>query len=263
MKQGLIALCLVIGLLSCSPSAPAPVTIAINPWPGYALLYLAQQQDFFEQTGANIKLLQFSSLADAQRAYLNGEVDGLASTLVEAVQSQVLGRNPLKIVMVPDYSNGGDVVIASRSIASIKELKGKTIGCEVTSLGIYLLQRALVKSGLTLSDVRVVNVEQADGYSALSRGRIDALVTYPPVSVQMLKNDNYHMIFSSADIPTEIIDVVSLSEQALKNNPQIVKQLHQAWDLAIDYYHQNPSQAAAIMVESLKVSADDFLILTF
>ena len=259
MKQGLIRLCLILWLSGCIPQEQEPVIVAINPWPGYELLYLAEKKGFFKQVGANVQLYQLDSLTDVQFAYINGNADGLTGTLVEAVQSQVLSKQPLKIVMVPDYSNGGDVIIAEQSIDSLSDLKGKNIGCEVSTLGIYFLQRALHQAGLTLSDVKVVNVLPTDGYHALSVGSIDALVAYPPASVQLLKNQAYRAIFSSADIPKEIIDVVLLSQQALTKNPQIVEQLHQAWDLAINEYLKNPSQAAAIMAGREQVGVEDFM----
>ena len=139
MKRFALCVCVLALLTACAKKEPRPITIAINPWPGYELLYLAEKKQFFEKVGANIKLYQLGSLSDAQRAYLNGQVDGLTSTLIEAVQAQVLGGQALKIIMVPDYSNGGDVIVSNKSASSISDLKGKTIGCEVSSLGIYIL----------------------------------------------------------------------------------------------------------------------------
>jgi hypothetical protein len=46
----------------------------------------------------------------------------------------------LKVIPIPDYSNGGDVIIADTRIGNMLGLKGKRIGCEVSSLGIYILQ---------------------------------------------------------------------------------------------------------------------------
>ena len=135
------------------------VTIGINPWPGYEFLYLAEQKGFFKQVGANIKLVQLASLTDAQETYIEGHTDGMTSTLTEVVQAPFLGGKPLNVVLVTDYSNGGDVIIASKDIPDLTSLKGKTVGCEVSSLGIFILQRALKTVGLTLSDVTVVNVE--------------------------------------------------------------------------------------------------------
>lgn len=245
-------------LSACMEEPEHPITIAINPWPGYEFLYLAEEKQFFKKVGANVRLLQLDSLSDAQRAYLRGHADGLASTLIEAVQAQALGSRPLSIVMVPDYSNGGDVIIANKPISSIADLKGKTIGCEVSSLGIYFLQRALAKHQLSIEDVNVINVEQRNGEQQLLNGKIDAFVSYPPVSVNILKNAGTHKIFSSADIPMQIIDVVAMADDVLQAHPKLSEQLLLAWDMALAYYQDNPLEAAAIMAKRESISAEEF-----
>ena len=245
-------------IAACSKPATEPVTIAINPWPGYEFLFLAEQKKFFQQVGANIKLIQLASLADAQRAYISGRVDGLASTLIEAVQAEALGGKPIKISLIADYSNGGDVIIANSSIENMQALKGKTVGCEVSSLGIFILQRALEKAGLSLNDVKVVNTEQMLGKQALANQDIDAFVTYPPVSVDIQKLSGFHTIFSSAEIPFEIIDAISIAADQIEKNPKLVPQLHQAWQMALDFSQSNPQEAYQIMSEREGISVVDF-----
>ena len=243
---------------ACSKPPSRPITIAINPWPGYEFLYLAEQKGFFQEVGLNVQLIQLGSLADAQRAYINGRADGLTSTLIEAVQAEPLGGKPLTITLVPDYSNGGDVIIASSEIKDITALKGKTVGCEVTSLGIYVLQRALSKAGLSLDDVNVVNTEQSGGERAILDKTIDAFVSYPPESINILKNKGYHIVFSSAEIPFEIIDTLSISSEVIMKTPGLIKKLHKVWDLALEFSKANPDEAYQIMAEREGISAEEF-----
>jgi NitT/TauT family transport system substrate-binding protein len=245
-------------LAGCTKQESKPVTIALNPWPGYEFLYLAEQLGYFDEVGTSIKLVQLASLGDAQRAYVNGRVDGMASTLIEAVQAEYLGGKPLKVVLVADYSNGGDVIIASTDIKSISELKGRTVGCEVSSLGVFVLQRALTKAGMTLDDVTVKNTEQADGRASLNDGKIEAFVTYPPYSVNTLKDTRFHKLFSSAEIPFEIVDTVSISEAVLQQQPKLVPKLHTAWQMALDFTRNNPEQAYRMMAEREGISVEDF-----
>jgi NitT/TauT family transport system substrate-binding protein len=230
----------------------------MNPWPGYEFLYLAEQKGFFEKVGANIRLVQMSSLSDGQRAYVGGRVDGICGTMIEAVQASFLSEESLKIIMVTDYSNGGDVILANTSISKLADLQGKTVGAEINSLGIFVLQRALELSGMTLADVNVVNVEQLYGEQAMKNGELDAFVSYPPVSVSLLKDEGVSKIFSSADIPREVIDIVALNENVLSEKPELVSQLRDAWQMALDYTKTNPEDAVAIMAEREGISVDDF-----
>jgi len=249
---------IVLCLSACGKKETPPVEIAINPWPGYEFLFLAEQKGFFKEVGLNAKLVQLGSLSDAQRSYVNGYTDGLASTVIEAVQAQILGNKPLEIVMVPDYSNGGDVVITRKEFSNISELKGKNIGCEVSSLGIFLLQRALAKAGLNLKDVNIVNVEQMNGEKLMQNKTIDAFISYPPVSINILKQKEFHTVFNSAEIPEEIIDTISISKKALAQNPGFVPKLHKVWQMALDYYQHHPEDALNIMATREGISSEDF-----
>ena len=248
-------LCLFLG---CSKASEKPLTIAINPWPGYEFMYLAETKGFFKEAGVNVQLVQLDSLSDVQRAYLNGHVDGMASTIIEAVQVSQIGTKPLKIVMVPDYSNGGDVIIGPSAIANMTALKGMKVGAEVSSLGIYILQRALAKSGMTLEDIELVNTKQEDAQQLLLDHHVDAVVTYPPFSIDILKHDQFKSIFTSAEIPFEVIDTISVSEEVLNQRPQLAEQLRTAWQRALVYTKSNPDESYEIMAKRENISVEDF-----
>jgi len=245
-------------LISCKNDPPQTLRIAINPWPGYEVLHLAKEKGFFEQAGLNIELVRVASLADTQRVYLNNKVDGLTSTLIEAIQIQSFAVRPLTIALITDYSLGGDVIVAHKAIAEMANLKGKTVGTEVSSLGIYVLQRGLQKHNLSLDDVTLKNVEQMSGIKEMSKGEISAYVTYPPISTELLKNPNYHVIFDSGQIPKEVVDIVSISKSYLKKHPETLEKLWQAWQLSYEYIQTNPKEAMSIMAKLEGLEVDDF-----
>ncbi len=245
-------------LNSCSQVREEPIKIAINPWPGYEYLYLAHEKGFFDQVGLNIRLVPLSSLSDAQRAYMLGRVDGLTSTLIEVVQSQILSDRPLKIILLTDFSNGGDVIIANSDIKEVADLKGRRIGAELSSLGLYMLHRALETSGLNLDDVELLNIEQSGGATAMQNKTIDAYVTYPPVSIELLATEANHTIFTSAKIPFEIIDTISISDEVLTKNPEVVIKLRKAWDMALKFASENPQIANELMAKRERISTEDF-----
>lgn len=245
-------------LISCKSDPPQTLRIAINPWPGYEVLHLAKEKGFFEQAGLNIELVRVASLADTQRVYLNNKVDGLASTLIEAIQIQSFAVRPLTIALITDYSLGGDAIIAHKSITGITYLKGKTVGTEVSSLGIYVLQRGLQKHNLSLDDVTIKNVEQMSGIKEMNKGDISAFVTYPPISTELLKNPDYHVIFDSAKIPKEVVDIVSISQSYLKQHPETLEKLWQVWQLSYEFIQTHPDEAMTKMAKLEGLEVADF-----
>lgn len=235
-----------------------PIRIATNPWPGYELLHLAEQLGYFEQAQVPIKLVQMNSLADSLREYQAGRVDGLTSTLVEVVQAQRQQAAPLKVVLLADYSNGGDLIITRKENPTMASLKGKRIGCEVSALGLVVLVKPLALQGLSITDVTLVNIEQLSGEKALIEGELDALVTYPPVSVNLLSQPNFHAVFSSREIPSGILDVVTIAAEQLNKHPQLPQQLMQVWGRAYQYLQEHPQDAYARMAQRENISPEDF-----
>lgn len=137
----LLATLLLLG--ACSEPKP-PLRIAINPWPGYEFLYLAEQQQLFKAQGVEVQILQFDSLNDARRAYERGQADGFGGTLVEVLMAREQSPRHPQVVHVSDYSNGGDLLIARPGIDSVQQLVGRRVAVEPGTLNTLVLSRALV-----------------------------------------------------------------------------------------------------------------------
>ncbi|WP_111978651.1 ABC transporter substrate-binding protein [Algibacillus agarilyticus] len=230
--------------------------IALNPWPGYELLYLAEQQGFFADQELDIKLIQIASLSDGLHAFNAGYVDGMASTSIEVLQAATLGDRTLAPVLVTDYSNGGDIIVAHPTIKAVQQLKQKRIGLELNSLGIYVLSLALAQVELSLQDVTLVNVEQLDGERALAEGTIDAFVTYPPISINL--TSHYNTLFTSKETPKKILDMVSIDPNKIGNLTDFKQKLHLAWQQTLDYTQQNKKAAYGLMANRENISLADF-----
>ncbi|MEH6343929.1 MAG: ABC transporter substrate-binding protein [Bermanella sp.] len=251
-------LCFPLWLSGCSNPNQDLVRIAINPWPGYEFLHLAQSKGFFKEAGLNIELIEMASLADVQRVYIQGRADGLASTIIEAVHAAGNTQEPLSIVHIPDYSNGGDIILAHQSIKTVKELKGKKIGAEIGSLGMYILSLALEKNGLQLSDVEILNVEQLAGEEAMVSGEIDAFVTYPPFSGAIKKHKQFKQILDTSELPGDVIDSIALRTSVLKDKPQWASQFLKVWDKTLEYAKTHKKEAYEIMANREGISAAEF-----
>ena len=61
--------------------------VGITPAPGYELNFLAEEKGFFREEGLEVRLVEFTCLADCRRAFARGQVDVLGSTAVEVAGS--------------------------------------------------------------------------------------------------------------------------------------------------------------------------------
>ena len=248
----------VILLLGACSEPPAPLRIAINPWPGYEFLYLAERLKLFEAEGVEVRILQFSSLNDSRRAFELGKVDGFGGTLIETlIAAQNSQRHP-QVVYLSDYSSGGDLIIARRGIDSLAALAGKRVAIESGTLNSYILARALAHRGINPQAVRQVGMPQAEMHRALAEGEIDAAVTYPPFSVDMLKNPQLQSLFSTREIPGEVLDVLVVDASVVQQRREQVDGLLRAFNRALLYSREHPQKAYAIMAAREGISTEDF-----
>lgn len=254
----IVASCLLF-LTQCGSKPEDVIKIGINPWPGYEFLYLADQLGYFEEMGLPVRIVQYSSLADVQRAFMMGQVDGMTTTGIELVLSSYHSKKNPKVVFIADYSHGGDVLVGvGEGIESMSDLRGQKIGLELNSLGLFMLYRALQINQMTMDDVVATNVEVIQLPHALSEGEVVAGIAYPPVSVELLGMDHAKVLFDSREIPEEVVDVVSVSEASLQKHPGFIEGFRAVWDRTLEYCAENPDKAYQVMAARERISVEEF-----
>jgi NitT/TauT family transport system substrate-binding protein len=249
-------LCLL--LTACSQPKDPTIKLAINPWPGYEFLYLAKEKGLYEKAGLNVEIIEAPSLAEVKRLFHQGKANAMTSTMIEAVTLAAKYQKKISIVLIADYSNGGDMILAKTDIADFNQIVGKRVGVELGSLGSFFLHQALAKNDLTLSDIDMLNIEQLDASEAFDKDLIDAYVTYPPYANILQKDHDVHMIFNSRDIPKTILDVVTVSSDLLEQDPTWINRFHNVWQTALDYAKKHPIEAHNIMAKREGIDADEF-----
>ncbi len=256
--QQVVFLGLMVFVTGCAKKIPEPLRIGINAWPGYEFLYLAQEKGFYQDLGVAVKLVEFNSLADARRAYERGQIDGLGTSVIDVLQSREQSTRAPQVVQVIDYSNGADVIIAKSSVKNGAALRGKKIGVELGSLGTYVLARGLEKFGLTLADVQLISMDQISMEEAINNGSLDAIVTYPPKSINIISQGKATKIFDTAEIPGEVVDVIAIDDQVIQQRSVEVSNFLKAYQKALHFTEQNPIEAYHIMAAREGISADEF-----
>ena len=248
----------IAAVTGCSPEPKAELRVGINAWPGYEFLYLAQEKGFYRDEGVAVRIIEFFSLSDARRAFERGQIDAFGTTVIEVLQAREHSDRSPQIVQVVDYSDGADMVLTRPGITNGATLRGKRIGVELGSLGVYILARCLEKHGLTLAEVTPVSSDQMSMEGSFRKGDLDAIVTYPPTSVNVLKNQKAHTFFTTAEIPGEVVDVIAVEADIATQRAGDVAKLLRAFHKAIDYTSKNPADAHAIMARREGITAKEF-----
>ncbi|OYW19007.1 MAG: nitrate ABC transporter substrate-binding protein [Burkholderiales bacterium 12-64-5] len=236
--------------------AAGSAKIATVVWIGYGPFYVADQLDLFKKSGVKVSMQMFQDPALIPPAVTGGTVDGGLITYDQVVSSVAKGST-MKVVMPIDYSNGGDAIVATMDIKSVKDIKGQKVAFNPLSPSDFLLSYALQTNGLSEKDIKPINMSPEGVPAAMASGSLKVGVTYEPsVSEVTAMGDGkkFHVIYSSKDAPGMITDVLVFKSEYIKKNPEVVKALIQGYIDGLEYMKKNPAEAAKVIGKVMGIS---------
>lgn len=178
--------------------------------------------------GIEIELIRMDYIPSVE-AYVANQVDACVMTNMECLDMPAASGIDSTALIVGDYSNGNDALLV-RDNLKIQDLKGKNIYLVELSVSHYLLARALEKNNMKESDVKIVNTSDSDiGPVFLSNESQKAVITWNPIVMQIEQTPGISKIFTSGDLPGEIVDLMVVNTKTLKKNPALGKALTGAW----------------------------------
>lgn len=256
-RLGIAAVAVATILCSSGAYATPEITLGLSNWPGWVAWYVAQHNGYFKKYHADFKLVWFSSYETSVEALSAGKIDANCQALIDSLAPIEKGV-PIQVVLTTDNSAGNDALVVANSIKSFSDLKGKTIAVRMDSIEQYLDEYALKKNGLTPSDVKFTNMSTSDAAAALMAGRVPAAGVWNPWIQRIENRKAGHVLFSSASAPGVIPDIVAVQESVLKKYPQQFTRLAQVWFKTVQYIHEHPKQAAAIMAPHVDLPAKEY-----
>lgn len=246
----------VVSLLSgCLSEPPALLRIGTNVWPGYEPFYLSSEQQRFNRK--QIRLVEFGSAVDVMDALRQGRLEGGGLTLDEALLLTAEGID-LTVVLVCDQSEGADVVMANPDIQQLKDLQGKRIAAETSAVGALMLESTLQAAGLTMDDIHLVSLEPREQLQAFEHGQLDAAVTFEPYKSQLARQ-GAHVLFSSKELPGQILDVLVVRTDVLDQHSSALRQLLVAYFEARQQIFNNDNNVLDILNRRLRLTRPELI----
>ncbi|MBF0118284.1 MAG: ABC transporter substrate-binding protein [Desulfobacterales bacterium] len=220
--------------------------IGYSDWPGWIAWEIGIQKNWFKEENVEASFFWYSAYAESLDAFASGKVDAVCMTNCDAL---VLGANGKhsKGILINDFSNGNDMIIAKPGITKIIDLKNKKIGLEIGLLEHLLVLSALEKNEMKESDVIIVNIPTDKTPLALESGKVDAIAAWQPSAGEALKNvPASKPIFTSADTKGLIYDLLFVSDESLKIHSEKWKKVVKVWFKIVDYI-KNPANKDEIL----------------
>ncbi|MEN2776006.1 ABC transporter substrate-binding protein [Acetivibrio clariflavus] len=188
-----------VGALN-SKSQAGVKTIKIAYLPITHALPLYVENELSKENFKNFKLelVKFGSWTELVDALNSGNVDG-ASILIELAMKAKEQGIDLKAVALGHRD--GNVVVVSKNINKVEDLKGKNFAIpSKLSTHNVLLHIMLQKSGLKYSDVNVVELPPPEMAAALAEGRISGYCVAEPFGAKSVALDKGKTLFESQDL---------------------------------------------------------------
>lgn len=248
-----------------APSAAAPtpsgtgLKIAYSDWPGWVAWEIAIQKGWFKEAGVDVEFKWFDYVPSME-AFSAGKVDAVCMTNGDALVTGATGGKSVTI-LINDYSDGNDMIVAKPGITSVAQLKGKTIGVEVGFVDHLLLLHALKAANLKESDVKLKNVKTDETPQALKSGDVDAIGAWQPSSGAALKEvPGSKPIFTSKDVPGLIYDVLAVNPKSLAEHRADWVKIAKVWDRVAKFVkdEKNVDEAAKIMSARVGLTPDQY-----
>lgn len=258
----LLALTMTVSLCACGNSSnkgseeTPEVTLGTTSWPTNMFFYLAEKEGIFEKNGVDVTIQDFSSTTESTNAFVGGKLDFCTFASSETISPFMQGGK-FSIVLETDKSNGCEGLVATPDIKSIADLKGKTVATQLYSVDHMFLLTLLDENGMTEEDVNIVDMSIQESGNAFIAGQCDASCIWDPYFSQA-KDAGGTELFSSADNPDLITDVLGASKSLCEDNPKAVTAVVKSFFDAVDYWKENPDEANEIMGKQLGVTADEF-----
>ncbi len=248
-----------LALAAPAQAQDTKVAIAISGWTGFAPLTLAKEAGLFKKYGLDVTIKKVPQ-KDRHLVIASGDVQCAATTVETWVVWNANGVPTTQIFQL-DKSYGADGMVVKPGITKITDLKGKTVAASAPGTAPYFtLAWMLKKNGMSIKDVKVVNLEPQAAANAMIAGTdgVDAAMTYEPyLGAVRAKPEAGKIIATTLDYPM-IMDTFGCTPKFLAENPKAAKALADGYFDAVAMTRAEPKKSFEIMGADVKQSGEAF-----
>jgi NitT/TauT family transport system substrate-binding protein len=230
-----------------------PLRVGYSDWPGWVAWEIALEKGWFQEEGVDVEFLWMDYVASMD-GYVAGNLDAVCMTNGDALVTGATGKPSIAII-INDYSNGNDMLIARPGIATVADLKGKKLGLEEGFVSHLFAIKALEAHGLSAADVEIVNTPTNETPQVLASGAVDAISAWQPSSGQALKTvAGSSALVTSKDLPGIIYDLLYVSAESLEERRADWAKVVKVWYRVIDFIGDEAHFDEALEILAKRVS---------
>ena len=245
-----------ISLFCAQARAADKIRVSVT---NYNMSYLAAgvaaERGFFKEEGLDVEIVRMNANV-AMSSLISGDVD--YTMIFASVIRAAMRGIPLKVIAVlidsPPYA-----FIARPEIATMKALKGKTVGIGVYGSSNDIIARMMLeRSGIDPDKETKLVAFGSDGarFAALKEGLVEAAIIAPPADAQARKL-GLSILARANDLFKFPHIGLGTTNKKLKENPQEVARVIRAFIKANRFVRDNRQEAINILVSWGRTQRED------
>jgi len=230
------------------------ITVAAAEYLTGALIYVAEDQGFFEENGLDVTIKGYGSGKACADALINGEAD-ISTSADNVLVSNSFEHTELRVLGTVATAQVKELVARKdKGITTINDLIGKKLGVTKKSGAEFLLGPFLIFNGLSYKDVEIVDLKPSEIVEAISKGDIDAAFTWDPYIYNIKKElgENAISWFGGEDFYFVLIT----KEDWIENNTAAAERFMKSLVEAENYIKDNPEESKEFVKDRFDYESD-------
>ncbi|WP_404408935.1 hypothetical protein LG272_00575 [Pseudidiomarina marina] len=243
-------------VFGCQPQHD-PINVVGNSWLGYQPFY-AQHKLNPEQQPQGIHITMLVSDISVVRMLTNQAASVAMLSLDNAISLNSRTNLDLCIALAMSSSDGADAVLAAPNFLPELSKDGPIrVGMEDSALARYVVSRWIEEKSIDETRLQRHILLPTGHISALKNNDVDVIATYAPFT-QILAEQGAEVIFSSQEIPDEIIDTVVVRQDAWRlHKERLLSFITHSWDTALREAQTPDSDVFKAMMKLSGLSATE------
>lgn len=211
-------------------------------------------EELFEEEGIEVEWV-FSQGSNKALEFLNSNSVDFGSTAGAAALISKTNGSPIETVYIYSKPEWTALVTNKDSdIQSVEDLKGKKVAATIGTDPYIFLLRALNASGLTASDIELVNLQHGDGAVSLSQNQVDAWAGLDPHMAKLELDQQAELFFREPDFNT--YGFLNVRSDFLEKYPDYVREVIGLYEKARTWIIENEAEAIELISEKAEISTE-------
>jgi len=219
------------------------ITLAAYAGDTGALVYVAQEQGYFADNDLDVIIKDYEAGKLAADALLAGEAD-ISTSADFVLVSNSFEHDNLRVLGTVALANLVELVTRKDTgINQPSDLKGKKVGITKKSAGEFFLGTFLAFKGLSVQDVKIVDLTPSEIVDAVVNGDIDAGFTWEPNIFEVKSRLGANAISWPGQSGQDFYFILLTKEKFIEENPQLIERFLQALIRAEEFMKENETEA--------------------